>query len=238
MSQTTKNLKEHILRDIETGKITQKPKMYFVWKSLLYVSAIVISVLSFLYLASMVLYVLRRSNLFSIPHLGLERVGVILYSTPWLLVLSALAFLVILYILIRHFEYSVRTPFVYTLMAFVIFSLCGPYLLVRMALHERIEGLSMKHEIQLFIPFYQRYGKDRSLHFTVGRITEVTENGFLMMTQDGSVVSVSVHSDTNFPRRQDKLQIADVVLVRGALDDNSIQAKGVRTLDNGVIRQP
>ena len=114
MSKDIKNITENIMNQIEQGKIKMKPKMYFVFGSILTFIGLVSSVI-----VSTFLFGLIRFSLRSHGPMGEYRLEQILSNFPWWTVVFAVVGLVLGIWLIRQYDFSYKTKPWHIILGFI-----------------------------------------------------------------------------------------------------------------------
>jgi hypothetical protein len=103
MQKIGKSMKAEIMNEINSGKVKMKPKSYFVLGSILALVGLVASVISSIFLLSIVSFLLR-------PHgpMGSYRFNLILESFPWYLPLIAIGGILIGILILRKYDFSYK----------------------------------------------------------------------------------------------------------------------------------
>lgn len=221
------DLKETIIRKIQEGHVHMQPRWHFVLRTTLIVVGTVIVALGVVYLFSFVLFVLHRNGLLFAPGLGVRGLVFFVASSPWLLIVLVGAFLVTLYLLVKHYAFSYRRPLVYSILAIALFAIGGASILHAFSMHERIGAFAQQHNVPGMGPLYKKMTERRPDGVTHGVVMELHPSGFRLETEDGEDVDVRVTNRTKTPRGLG-YDVDDTVLVFGDRDGDTITAFGVR----------
>ncbi|MBU4141685.1 hypothetical protein KKE99_02325, partial [Patescibacteria group bacterium] len=71
-NKNQKSIKESILSVIKSGQVKMRPRWHFVLKTALAAFGVIILVLTVLYLASFIIFVLRQTGVLFVPAFGLQ----------------------------------------------------------------------------------------------------------------------------------------------------------------------
>lgn len=119
------NIEKEVMSQVKSGKITMKPKWYFVAGSILmFVSITSITVIS-IFLFNLALFALR-------PHYGPGaglRVEMLVSSFPWWAPLLAIAGLILAIWLLRKYDFSYRKNFPLIILSFILAVIIGAILM-------------------------------------------------------------------------------------------------------------
>jgi hypothetical protein len=226
-------IKRSILAKIENGEALMRPRWHFVLKGMLCFFGVFLVALALLYLASFIVFVLRQTGVLYVPAFGMRGISVFLLSIPWLLVLLAIVFLVVLEILVTRFSFAHRRPLLYSVAAILLFVGIGTMVVSRFNFHVRLFHSAREFNLPVAGPFYRGYGKGvRMVH--PGTIHEFVDDGFRMSNPRGQVLRVIILRETRFPYGA-ALETGDMVIVFGPLEDETIRAVGIRMIESGAV---
>lgn len=159
MSEEIKKIEDKIKSLIEEGRVKMKPKWFFILKSILNISFIMIVFLVVLYFSSFLSFVMReRLALGFHPHM----VGWVkfLFGVPWLIVLLALIALLVLEILVRKYSFVYRRPLAYTVFFSIFIMIIITMILPKIDKRERLPRLGEDPRIPVFGPMHKFYRND------------------------------------------------------------------------------
>ena len=110
------NTKLDILKKIKSGEVEMKPHWHFVLKSLLLLLGVIVISLLVVYILSFILFFLRQSGIGFVPLYGFRGVIIFVMNSPWLLIASVGALVVVLQLLVKKYSFSFRQPLLYSLL--------------------------------------------------------------------------------------------------------------------------
>lgn len=225
----SEKIKKQILNKINTGEVEMRPRWHFVLETVLVMSGVILVTMGLLYVLSFIVFFLRQSGLAFAPSFGIRGIVVFLYSSPWLLILSALVFLLALEILVRKYSFGYRTPLLYMLLGIVGVSLLGTYLISQTTMHARLQMLVQDTNIPVMRPLYQHYGMHEFSNLHIGSILEVTDDGFLLENRRGKIWDVYLTNDTRTPPGF-VFEVGTTVGVIGEIENKKIVADGIQVV--------
>lgn len=205
--------KDKILQMIEEKKIAMKPRWHFVLQTALAITGVVGLLLALLFVMSFVVFTMGNNGLTHVP-LDLA-VGwlMIARNTPWMLIVVALIFIVLLEILVRQYAFSYKRPLIYTATAIVLVSALGSFLLVKTPLHGALQERARVHQLPLGEKLYHHYPMKKIEGIKRGMIQEFTERGFLL--REGNERAVIILTPKT--RAPHDLQEQEYVVVVGSV---------------------
>jgi hypothetical protein len=145
-----------------------------------------------------------------------------LTSAPWLLLLGALVFLVILEILVHSFAFAYRRPLLYSLGGLTIIVVLGTvvlYVVVPATILDRV----LEQGRPLHTP---------SAHVHPGEIVAINEDGFILRSRGQEELLVMILPETRFPAGMDLSQGDRIVVMGERIASGTIAAMGVRRMDD------
>ena len=232
-----KTIKNTVLAQIKSGQAIMKPKWHFVLKTILVAVGVVIVAFALIYLVSFIFFILRQTGVFFVPSFGFRGVGIFLVSLPWFMILTGLVFFVTLEILVKRYSFTYRKPLLYSLIGIIIFVLIGSFIVSRTGLHQGLFRYAEDRRLPVVGRLYRGYGLERMEKVNPGIVDELTDEGFRMTNRQGETLNVLISSDTRFPLGAD-FEIGDRVVVLGERENGTIEAYGVRRIDDEMRRFP
>jgi len=115
MSKELKNIKKDIMSQIESGKLKMRPKLYFVIGSVLTFVGLVISVVT-----SVFIFSLMRFSLRSHGSMGEYRLGQLISDFPWWLSMLAILGLIVGMWLLRRYDFSYKINLKMAIIIFIV----------------------------------------------------------------------------------------------------------------------
>lgn len=225
-------IKEKILETIEAGKVTMKPRWHFVLRTVVLALGAVILFLALLYLVSFIFFIDRFTGLSFAPGYGTHEWYEFFTSLPWLLILLAAIFVILLELLVRRYSAAYRNPLIYSLLGIVLLVIGGGVLISQTPLHIRLFHQARRNQLPVAGPFYMQFVMQRFPTIHRGIITSVATSGFVIEDFGGETSTVIVTPQTRLPYG-DGFMPGDTVLVIGPFDATTsvIDAVGVQKLD-------
>lgn len=172
--------KDKILQMIEEKKIAMKPRWHFVLQTALAITGVVGLLLALLFVTSFVVFTMGTNGLLHVPLDSALGWFMIARNTPWMLIVVALLFVVLLEILVRQYAFSYKRPLIYTATAIVLVSAAGSFLLAQTPLHDALQERARMHQLPVGEKLYHHYPMKKIEGIKRGNIQEFTERGFLL----------------------------------------------------------
>ena len=122
-------IKDKVLAKIESGEAYMKPRWHFILKTVLWLSGTVIVALLLIFVASLTLFSLRQTGVLFIPAFGFRGIGAFLLSLPWILIVFAVVFIIVLEILVKRYTFAYRRPLLYSILGILFFVIIGSILI-------------------------------------------------------------------------------------------------------------
>ena len=227
-NDTPKKLpRERILEAIKSGRVRMQPRWHFILRAILAAVGGVMILLALLYVASFVLFYLRETGIWFVPVFGSHGWFEFFASLPWLLILLALVFIVILEILVRRYAFAYRQPLLYSAIAIMLIVVLGGIILERTSFHEQLFRFAEENRLPFAGAFYRNFGNGEPRRVHVGAVVSTTSDGFIIQGRHHETTRVIVAPETNFPPGT-QLFTGDTVVVFGDRDDGLIYARGIR----------
>lgn len=227
MTKQIRSLQEKILDAIRRGEVAMRPRWHFVLKSAMLVLGVVIVVLLAVYLASMVIFLMKQSGGWFGLGFGPRGIRAFLFSTPWILVAASMLFIFLLEILARKTEVARKTPMLYSALCVIAIVVFGTIVVDRAAIHSFIAEQARGKDIPMMRELYQSVHRD---DLRRGTVVEVSEHSVSVELYDGGRENVRISEETRMPRGWTPKE-GDVVVVFGDLVDDTFVAFGIRPVD-------
>lgn len=228
------SIHDNILKAIETGKVTMKPRWHFVVRASLLIVGIILVSLSLVYLASFIVFILRQTGVLFVPEFGLHGINVFLMATPWLLVLIALVFIALLQILIKKYSFGYGRPLMYSAIGIMVLVVLAGYLVERTSLHQRLFRQAENQNLPFAGGLYRQFGERRPDNITAGVITEILENGYKINSHNEEIVVIVVTPETKLPP-QTSFNVGDMIVALGKREADKVIAEGIRMFDGEML---
>lgn len=231
------SIKEKVLSAIAEGKIKMQPRWRFVLRAALLLLGLVLATSVLLYLASFLVFILRRSGAWFAPVFGLRGLVVLLLSLPWVLVAVSIIFVILLELLVRRYAFAYRRPLLFTVLGIVMLAVIGGVVVESSHFHEGLEFFARQHRVPLADSLYRQYGQTRPSNIAAGVITEKTAEGFRIKNRREEIINVVISPQTRFPLGTDFTE-GDTVVVLGERGEGGIQASGIRKIEGDALVLP
>src|SRR3989338_2615917 len=217
-----KNIREQVLKAIKTGEVKMRPKWHFVLRGVFWAVGLILAFLTLLYLAGFIVFALRETGIWFVPGFGLWGFGMFFLALPWLLILVAFVFLVLLGILVRRYEFAYVRPLLYSTLAIILMVVLGGLAFARAPLHR---GLFLR---------FQHGGIPGvmvdSRNIVAGEVKEISGESIKVNAQRGETFEIKITPETRFPFGTD-LAPGDRIVILGERRDGIMQAYGIRRID-------
>lgn len=232
------NIKEEVLKKIQSGDIEMKSKAYFALKTFGIVVGALFALGTLLYIVSFIMFALRMSGATTLHSFGLPGVLILFSSLPWMLILLAGLLFVVVEVLGRYFAFVYRRPLLYSIIAVIVIVGAIGMLVDKAELHPRISRFAEEKNIVGGAALYNQYGKPQFKKSGIVFVTEITESGYLVKTARGESLVVSTSTNTRFPEGVD-IVVGDKIIVIGSKNSETqtIEAGGIRLFDIEVERK-
>lgn len=228
--ETSPSIKDKVLAAITSGQVKMLPRWHYVLKAILAISGAIMLSLALLFLASFIIFYLRQSGVWFAPGFGLRGIGVFLTSLPWLLILVAVVFVVVLEVLVKHYAFAYRQPLLYSALGIVLLVTLGGIAVAKTSFHGEFLRQAREHRLPFGEPLYREFGVKGARNVHPGNISELTENGFILSTRHDEDLTITVTPQTRFPIGYD-LAEGDLVVVMGEREGDTVEAFGVRKIE-------
>ncbi len=221
------SMRDAILHSIQAGTVNRKPKWQFVAQGAFAAIVVLLVLLAAVYMGSAAVFALRANGSWFLPSLGLSGISPFLRSLPWVLVILVIAFMLLLYLLVKRYAFAYGRPFLYSALAVVIVVTASAILVGMTSFHQ--EMFRRAHDHQLPFPaneFYLNFG-NAPHDATVGTITAIGTTSWKITSADGLDYTIAITPNLPVPTNA---MIGSEVIVLGARDDQTIDARAILPL--------
>ncbi|MCK5044871.1 hypothetical protein KAR26_04065 [Candidatus Parcubacteria bacterium] len=226
-------LANKVLNKLENSQIKMRPKAYFVLKTVLIALAIVAVALFALYLTSFIVFALRASGLWYLPKFGFNGIGALITLLPWFLILIAALLIIVMEVLVKYFSFAYRRPILFSMIGIITLMLLGGLIIDRTQFHSNLFQKAQERRLPIAGELYRNFGASKFRDVHRGTVSGITDNGFLIETQNGQTLTIIVTPDIDADIKKD-----DVVVVLGKQDNGTVQALAIRKIrDNLPLRR-
>lgn len=232
----SKESKKSLLADkvsarIHSGKVKMRPKVYFILKTVLSISGIILAALFVLFLMSFIFFVLCTRGVRYLPGFGLPGIKALFVLLPWLLLLTAIGLIAVLEMLFKHFAFTYRRPILYSILGIIILTFLGSFVIHKTSLHSGLFHRAQQGRLPIAGKFYRDLGMVKSASLHRGIVSEIRDNGFIIKIPNGEMLTVVVNVKTRF-FSPTKIKLNDIIIILGKRDDHTIQALGIRQVND------
>lgn len=227
MSEELKNnLKEEILKQIESGKAAMKPRWHFVLKTIFYVVGVVLVCASLLFLTSLIFFALRINGAWFAPGFGAGGWFVFFRSLPWVLIVFSLLFIFLLEVLVKKYAFAYKKPLLYSVLGITALAFVGGWL--GMWLHRPVMDFARQNKIPYAGEFYKGMRRQGPKEVRMGEILSTTTGGLVIFDRKfDAEIKVLITSKTRL-REGDNFVLGEFVAVFGEPKGEEIEAFGIR----------
>jgi len=237
-----KSITEQITVAVKNGELKMRPKWYFVLKAALWIVGASVALFALLYLASLVMFILRKTGILIAPLFGWHGVFVFLTSLPWMLVLLVLFFIIILEILVRHYSFAYRAPLLYSVLAILLVVVIAGMIIDRTPLHRVLSdcpsaggprggGFHPITNVPCAMGFYRDLGPRRFGSIHDGVITRIVNPDFVIINRQQEELVIVITPQTKIPSGS-YFTVGDTVVVVGDRRGDRVEAFGVSFLED------
>jgi len=223
-------ISERVLEAIRSGRVSMKPRWYFVVYAILGVAAGVVVLLLLLYTASFIVFVLRVTGIWFVPSFGGRGWFALARSAPWLLIVLCFLYVGILEALIRRYAFAWRRPLLYSAVGIIAVGVIGGILIGHTSFHRGLFRDAQRNRLPFAGGLYRGFGLARMPDVHVGSIRGVAPGEFTMQERHGETVRVIIAPETHLPIG-DGFMVGDTVVVFGPRQGDLVRAVGIRKVD-------
>jgi hypothetical protein len=231
------NLRDRVLGAIKTGQTTMKPRWRFVTETALYALGSVLLLLTIIYIISFIIFVLHQTGVWFVPTFGFRGIWIFLFSLPWILICISILFIILLEILVRHYAFGYRRPFLYSALGIIGLVIVGGVVIAATPLHPQFLRGAREGRLPFGSGLYQQFGMQHFHDVHPGTVTELIEDGFSMKSPNDVVYTVLITPETRLPFGTNFV-VSDRVLVIGEESSTTIEAEGILKTESGTTSQP
>lgn len=227
--QQQQSVKEDLLTHIKKGDVAMRPRWHFLLQTALAVMGACFLVFGLLYAASFAIFLVRTSGAIHVPEFGPLGWFEFFFLLPWVFILGAVVFLIILESLLRRYAFAYRQPILYSFAALLALAVIGSIVLDRMELHAGIRTYSQMHGLTPVEVFYHGMEGAHPCCVVIGQVIENGEASVMIQRKDGSVAQVFFDDQTRFPGGR-TFATSNMVVLFGDGDDSVVRARGMRVM--------
>ena len=229
-----KNITLEVQEKIQSGKLKMKPKAFFVLKSTLYIVGTLLILCFTLYLVSFIFFILRANGIMDLSRFGFRGFGIILVSLPWFLIILTLILVIVLEILGKHFSFVYRWPLMYSLLGVVLVVLTFGALVGQSRIHYSVLTRAEDRSLPFAGSMYRHYGMIHMKDAHIGTVVHFATSTIQLQDRAGKSYTVIIGPEVRYPLGNGIVE-DDIIMVIGGVDEDTIQAVGVRKIEGDFI---
>ncbi len=233
----TISLKDSVLARIEDGGVNMRPKWHFVVTTVATGLGVAGAFFIVLFLTTFIIFALREAGTAVLPEFGAFGVRGFFLSLPWIPIVIALLFAVLLEVLLLRYAFAYRKPMLYSVLAVATAVALGSVLAGVAKVHERLYSFSETQQVPIVRPIYRSYVEPEFTYLHRGVISELQEHRFILHSVNGQTVIVDVDPDTRIVPTT-AVRIGDFVVVLGQDQNGEVHAIGVHELPSRMMTPP
>jgi len=224
------DIKNNIMKAIKADEVTMRSRLFFMTRTALWLSGILVVLSATLFLGSFVIFLLRGNGLLEVAHFGTPGIVAVLFSLPWLTILGVIILAVTLEILAKHFAFVYKKPLVYSLLGVLLVIILGAVLVAQSSIHERVFELNREHPLPGVGPLYEGAMRDID-DVRIGIIQSIDEDSLVLVTRGGETFEIVLTPETRMPPRPLSEGEVVVVMTDESSEVGTTTALGLRPLD-------
>jgi hypothetical protein len=189
-TQQAHEARQKILEAIRSGEMKSRPRWYFVLETTFMITGAIILGLLVLYLASLIVFVLRQTGISSAPSFGIAGWYVFFRSLPWLLILLLIIFMLILAVMVNKYAVAYERPTIYLFVGIVLMVGIGGVLIGETSFNNDLMTDSQGGGLPVLGYFYRGYELQSPDDIHRGMIIATTTGGFVIEDDDGQTSTI------------------------------------------------
>lgn len=223
-----KGARGRVLGAIRDQGLAMRPRWYFVLRGTLAALGAVIALFGGLYLASLVVFLMRHTGAWFVPVFGARGWVALLLSLPRALMVLIGLFVIVLELLVRRYAFAYRRPLLDSAIVLAVLVAAGGIVVGLTPLHGRLARLTSAHEVPFLARMYREFEAWHRDDVHRGTVARSAPEGFIFDEYDGDVLTVKVGPATRIEGGAPS--VGETVVVFGPEDDGAIDAVGVRRI--------
>lgn len=222
------NIKDEIIKKIESGEIHMTSKSYFVLKLGLLASLIILIFFTSTFLLSYILFSLSSGGHFFLLRFGVEGIYNFFVTLPWTLLVVNVLLVLLLDKLLKSFKFGYKSPALYLFIGTFVFVTLLSTLVNLTSFHRNMEQRAVQKRLPLGNDLYSDTRSQKSLPNSFrGFVVSIQDNTFIM-SFGSTTIKVVALKDIEL---KNYLKDGDLVFVAGKIIDKEIKAYGIKKLN-------
>jgi hypothetical protein len=228
-NQHDNSIRDQVLKEVESGRVTMKPRWHFILLGTLAALGGVIIALLLLYLVSFIIFAVRQTGVGFVPAFGLRGWVRFLTALPWLLIVFSLVFMGILEVLVRRYSFAYSRPILVSLGGIIVIAVAGGCVVARTTLHRQLFVQAQQHHLPMFGErFYSGFGSARFSDIQRGVVIATSSEGFELQNPWGEQVRVLITPHTRL-LFDEEFRPGQTVVILGD-GTSTVRAFGIRVV--------
>ncbi|MEN9881266.1 MAG: hypothetical protein RLZZ308_449 [Candidatus Parcubacteria bacterium] len=149
-------IKTKIIDAVKNNKVHMIPKWQFVLYSCLTITSVIFFFLLSIFLFSLVLFVLSRYGILSLPFFEVVRMMHTLRAVPLALLVCTVLLLIIIELISQRYRLASRRPLAVTFMAFASFAVIVSFFISQTSFHEKVRDYAKGRHFDAVVKAYDR----------------------------------------------------------------------------------
>lgn len=230
-----RSIRDSVMDSIDTGKTKMTPHWHFVAKGVLLIVGIILAVLALLYISSFIIFLLHQTGVWYTPGFGARGVQEFLVHLPWVLIVLAIVFMIVLQYLVKKYSFGYGKPLLYSAVGIIVLVVAGGFIISLTPVHRGLMMQAQDDQLPFAGGFYKMFGApNQPGNVTPGEIVELLEQGYRINTPRSELLNVIISSDTHYPMGG-VFEIGDRIVVIGERSGDSIKAYGITEVGDDVV---
>lgn len=220
MTKELTTIKEKVTSAITSGKASMRPKWHFILRGVLLSLGLILVAIALLYVASLIVFALKQTGLIMTPGMGGRGFGVFLFSAPWLLVGTALIFVIVLEVLARKFAFAYKQPLLLSVVIIFLIATLGTVAISQTHMHEFLHKQARGGNLPAFGPLYRTLDSGIPGNVIPGIVLNITDTHLTLERPDGIEGNIIIDEETHF-MHDVKPEVGDAIVVLIRTEENN-----------------
>lgn len=222
------HLSENIFAAIKNGAVEMRPKWHFILNIALLITGTVLAILTLIFIASFIFFSLRQNGSWFVSDFGVKGWEAFIFSLPWILLIVAGIFIIIVNVLVKKYSFSYGRPLLYSALGIIGFTGLIGFLISLTPFHSSLLIEAENEHLPIAGTIYRQYGHRNLGNIITGRIIGQNANSFGLYSQDREILTIIITPYTVVPRSG--INVSEVVVVLGEREGNIVEALGIKPL--------
>ncbi|MCL5774808.1 MAG: hypothetical protein M1333_01185 [Patescibacteria group bacterium] len=225
----------NVLEQIKSGQVKMHSRAYFILRTCLSAGLVFLAAVFTWFFFSLMFFVIQRHNAMYLPLFGLTGVKALLVSFPWFVLALGVVLFVVFDMFLNNYSLAYRRPAAYTVLGVIVFLLCGVGVVHATGLNSRLHDFLKSENFPVLTRLYEFSENGFEKTLLLGRVEEVDDDGFVLMTSQGKQAILKTGADTKYSNGR-TLQKGETLIVGAKQNGDRYDAYGVRKVKRRLIR--